>query len=309
MGCKQVKILPTRRETKNEQTQIEPIEAQVTIVQPISTTSETNPIVVYRNPLNELKRPTIVSVISNKSDEPIEYPKSTTPKTLNLDNCHDTNNKNTPSKFGETSLIPIHSNEVLKSRENISRSSTMNSYKSNIPDDSSVSIASNEPAKSPSIYRPSFSSSDNSEIRAHGQDAILRFISARPNRITNQESTHHGNWSEHDESYSPHDSIISTISADSEGSVVDEPRGTKTLHIHPKKSNLQQKILPHDPSSDSDGSELHHVTDTNSPKGEVKVMTKHLICDLRSVSAKLSNPDPHLKGIISETTTSESDEK
>ncbi|CAF1347000.1 unnamed protein product [Adineta steineri] len=308
MGCKQVKILPTRRETKNEQTQIEPTEAQVTIVQPISTTSETNPIVVYRNPLNELKRLTIVSVVSNKSDDSIEYPKSATPKTLNLDNCHDTTNRATPSKFGETSLIPIHSNEVLKSRENISRSSTMNSYKSNIPDDG-VTIASNEPAKSPSIYRSSFSSSANSEIRAHGQDAILRFISARPNRITNQESTHHGNWSEHDESYSPHDSIISTISADSEGSVVDEPRGTKTLHIHPKKSNLQQKILPHDPSSDSDGSELHRVTDTNSPKKDVTVMTERLICGLRSVSAKLSNPERRSKGVISETTTSESDGK
>jgi len=269
MGCRQSTVRPADPVNKHR---LEKTESQVDIIQ---NTSERLSIVGFRNSPTISNPLVIASIISNKSDELISHP------------------------------TPLDSIDTWISRNNIFKSPTIYS---DIPDDSSISIASNESDSSYSIYRPEISSLANSEKLTYGQHAIGRFMSAGPNRFSiNRESTHLRNWSEPDESYSIRDSIISRRSADSEGSVPDIPRGPKTIFVQPKKSNRQQQTFSNATSSDSDDSTLHYVTSGNSANRDVKKMREFLETTLRSVSTKLSNRDLYSRGLISET-TSETDE-
>jgi hypothetical protein len=272
MGCRQSTVRPADPVNKHR---LEKTESQVDIIQNTSDKSERHSIVDFRNSPT-ISNPLIIpSIISNKSDRLTSHP------------------------------TPLNSIDTWISRDNIFKSPTIYS---DIPDDSSISIASNESDSSYSIYRPEISSLANSEKLAYGQNAIIRFISARPNRISiNRESTHLRNWSEPDESYSIRDSIISRRSADSEGSVLDIPRGPKTIFVQPKKSNLRQQTFSNATSSDSDDSDLHYVTSGNSTYKDVEIMRKRLETTLSWVSTKLSNRDIHSRGRLSET-TSETDE-
>jgi hypothetical protein len=139
---------------------------------------------------------------------------------------------------------------------------------------------------------------------AHRKDAMNRFMSGRPQRVnTCQESTRNNIGSESDERYSFCHSIGSSVSADSEGSVVNQPKGAKNVYFHPKQSNLQQKTFTHGSTSESDASGLHDEPGGNSALREVKVMKEHLETVLRSKSTKLSSPDFHHRGIHSATTS------
>ena len=281
----------------NEPDHTESTVPPVDIIHNTSDTTDIDPTVVFRNTLRVSNPLVVASVLPNEADE------------LESNDYHDTVNKEPSTKFDRLSPTPIDSIETSISRENIFRSPTLYSNISEIPENSSITITSNESDSSYSIYRPEISSSANSENLAHGLAAITRYMSARPNRLnTNQESTHIGNWSEPDDSYSIRDSIISTISADSEGSVVDPPRGTKPVFVQPKKSNFKQKTATSETSSDSEESELHSVTRGISTNRDVEVMTERLVTNLRSASTKLSNPDFRSREVVSET-TSESDKE
>lgn len=187
-------------------------------------------------------------------------------------------------------------------RTKIIHGSANNIDMSDLSEDSSMTILSDRSPRSHSFV----SSAENSEVRAHGQYAVEQFISARPNNLANQESTHHANWSEQDESYSLRDSIISTASADSEASEVNPRQGARARHAYPKNLHAKQHGYDNESSSESDGLDLQHVTDTNSATIDVQVMTERLVSNLRSTSTKLSNLDYHSRGVLSET-TSESD--
>jgi hypothetical protein len=192
------------------------------------------------------------------------------------------------------------STTLIRSRINVPNSVDITSnLSSEIPGVSSMSIISGEYDQLSSVHRFVISSSTDVERRTYRGDAINRFLPVRPKRVNNhQTSTDNHEWNESDESYSCHDSFLSSVSADSEESSSDRIKGIRTTF---KKSNLQHKIIADDISSESDES---HTTRNNSDFGDAKVMTDRLVTGLRSTSTRLDNPDYHLKHFITDTTSS-----
>ncbi|UJR13757.1 hypothetical protein I4U23_000767 [Adineta vaga] len=295
MGCKQVKVNPG--EPVNE-VELERIVSTTSEANIISNTTKRHSVLAYLNPL---------AVSRSAADETINLNPSTPATPVTSQSNNDNNITTITTKFNETSSTFIVPEETVVYRQNISTHVTVHENLSDTHEYSSMSIRSHETDNSYSTHGSFLSSSNNSNMLAFGEDAIRRFISARPNRPVNQASTHRGNWSEQDDiSYSLRDSMASTVSADSEGSVVDLPRVSKPVFVHPKNQTSKQKTLVNQTSSDFDGSELHPVTDTNSATIDLHVMTERVVSNLRSESTKLSNYDYQSRGVISET-SNESD--
>ena len=294
MGCKQFRIKPDDPVDKNEEEKSIPTAPQVEIIQILPrdpNKTKSAPVVVYRNPLSLAKPLVVQSVISNGPEElsqrlpPII---SRTPiKTNKSDEYHTTNNE-TLSQSGKPT--------PLKS---------MDSDMSDISEHSIITVGSDESDESYFVYRATTASTVGQENMAYRKDAMNRLMSGRPQRVnTCQESTRNNIGSDSDDRYSFCHSIASSVSADSEGSVVNPPpKGAKTVYFHPKQSNLQQKPCTHGSTSESDASELHNESGRNFPLREVQVMEEHLKTVLISKSAKLSSPDYNHRGVRSASTS------
>jgi hypothetical protein len=236
---------------------------------------------VDKNESNQLK-----TIISHVKIKPDELDKSTTSFIMTT---------TTPVTMVESLMmtpvedLPPGATTLIRVRP-ISRINAPNSTSntSEIPGVSSMSIRSGEYDQLSSVHRFIISSSSDFERKAYRGDAINRFLSVRPKRLNNhQTSTDNHVWNESDESYSCCDSFLSSISADSEESSSDRVKAIRTTF---KKSNLQHKIVVNEFSSESDQS---NPTRNNSNFGNVKVPTNRLVPGLRSTSTRLSNRNYH----------------
>ncbi|CAF1221804.1 unnamed protein product [Adineta ricciae] len=302
MGCKQVKVNPTEpvNEIELQQTQTDITkgnvaaesslirsnrQARLSYISPFATSTLTT----FEN--------TNVTQPRNHSNPTIPIPLLSERDTITT--AIEDNRHNEPH-----SILAATGEPAVFRQSNNPRRVTINDDLS-VYENSSVTIESDDLEESCTAHRSFPSSASQAEVLEYSNDAIQRFMSARPNRPTHRESTHHGMWSEQDDLYSVRDSIVSSVSADSEGSVTNPPRAPKAIFVRPKKSYLKKKNLVKQSFSDHEGSELRNVTDAISAPVGMHVMTERLVSNLGS--AKLSNPGFTSHGAISET-TSESDE-
>ncbi|CAF1261185.1 unnamed protein product [Rotaria sordida] len=270
MGCIHFKVKPNASEKSKSNL------LHTNTVQDISgdlNISKTSSIVVYRNPSFIPRKSIVSSIISNKSED-------LTPRIESVISTVSNDSHNNINK--ETSIDP---KEPRISKENIS----------NIPPvDINIPVTSNESHR---IYHPINSPSNRSDTVVYRHNANHQFLSARANKFnTSPESIHNNNYIESDTSFPTHNSIISTISADSEGSVVSQIEPKKGIFVRPKQANVQQK-----PSSESDESELQHEKRDNSAVVDVTAMTEHLVTVMRRTSTKLNTSDFYHSGSLSET--------
>lgn len=290
MGCKQSKVEPSISVNKNSTS----IVSQLQIIQNVSNEadkSKTYPMIMSRQPM------LVKSVLSIKSEELIQHPELIVSTTLVK-----------ATKLNDDIIRPksTEPRETPVSRINTTRSIDMNSNVSDILEVSSFSSGSSELDEISSNYGPIVSSSPDFSHKKYGKDAINRFLFVRPNRSNeHRASTHNNLWSESYTSYSLHDSFISSVSADSEGSISDPPKGIKSVFVQTKKSNVQHKTFINEPYSESDESILHHTAGNNSTAfKDVKLIPDHTTINLRSSSSsRLNNSEQHSKGITTETTS------
>lgn len=293
MGCKQVKVNPT--EPVNE---IE-LQRTQTNTSEVNVAAENSLIRSNRQPRLSYINPFTISTLTTFENTNPTIP---IPLQSERDNITATIEDSRPTD--PHSILAGTDGPVVFRQSNNPRRVTINDDLS-IYENSSVTLESDELEESCSAHRSFLSSANQPETLEYSEDAIRRFMSARPNRPTHRESTHHGMWSEQDDLYSVRDSIVSSVSADSEGSVTNPPRVSKAIFVQPKKSYLKKKSLVNQTSSDLEALESQNVTDANSATVDMHVMTERLVSHLGS--AKLSNRDFTSHGAISET-TSESDE-
>ncbi|CAF1366810.1 unnamed protein product [Rotaria sp. Silwood1] len=305
MGCIQFKVKPNASEKSQSKV------SHVDIVHDISDDPNMTNIsstVVYRNPLSISTNLVVSSVISDESEDLTSYPESVISETLvkstQSNNYHNPVNKETSMKSDKATSLnkitiastSIDSNEPPTSKENISKTQIKNANLLNIPPvDNDIPITSNELYR---IYHRINSPSIRSDTVLYRRNTNNRFLSARENEFdTYQESRHNNdNYTESDTSLPNHNSIIRTISTDSEGSVTSQVEPYGSVFICPKHTNFQQK-----PSSKSDKSELKHEKCDSSAVVDMKVMTKNLVTALKTTSAKLSISGFHHSGAVSET--------
>ena len=302
MGCKQVKVNPTEpvNEIELRQTQTDIIQGNDAVESSVLR-SNRQARISYITPFATSALTTFENTSLTQQQD---HSNSTIPIPLPFENDTITTTIGDNRHNEPHSILAATEEPVGFRQSNNPRRVTINDDLS-IYENSSVTIESDELEECCNAHRSFLSSASQAEVLEYSKDAIQRFMSARPSRPTHRGSTHHGMWSEQDDLYSVRDSIVSSVSADSEGSVTNPPRAPKAIFVHPKKSYLKKKNLVKQSSSDHEGSELQNVTDANLVPVGMDVMTKRLVSNLGS--AKLSNPGFTSHGAISET-TSESDE-
>jgi hypothetical protein len=154
----------------------------------------------------------------------------------------------------------------------------------------------------------SLSLSTNPEKIVSRQGNFMRLKSAKPKKYNAQQDIVINDiYSDSDESYPIHNSIITSSSSDCEElSMKDETIDHRTLTGTPKLE-VQQNILADEASNELDKTNQHFESITSSISSDSKEIAMHQEAVIESKSPNLTKSDTNQKTIVYETSSDSDD--